>query len=124
MASGFRPDDEGSIRQWDDALRHVVTVRQALDDEPVSAEALIETTYGWRRRPRCRRDDERCNAHPEERAIHRLRGRAAPKKRPASLLTKPIRSNIASSVGSEVFRAFSAPRASSRCSSAGSARSS
>ena len=46
------------------------------------------------------------------------RGRAAPKKRPASLLTKPIRSNIASSVGSEAFRAFSAPRASSRCSSA------
>ena len=54
---------------------------------------------------------------------HSARGRAAPKKRPSSGLTKPIRSYIASSVGSDALRAFSAPRASSRCSSAGSARS-
>ena len=55
------------------------------------------------------------------------RGRArrvAEEPAAASLLTKPMRSNIASSVGSDAFRAFSAPRASSRCSSAGSARSS
>ena len=38
-------------------------------------------------------------------------------------LTKPIRSYIASSVGAEVSRAFSAPSASSRCSSASSDRS-
>src|SRR3954453_2173868 len=41
------------------------------------------------------------------------RGRAAPKKRPPSDFTKPIRSYICSSVGSDVRRAFSAPTASS-----------
>src|SRR6476659_689545 len=49
-------------------------------------------------------------------------GRAAPKKRPPSDFTKPIRSYMTSSVGSDARRAFSAPTASSRCSSRSSAR--
>ena len=52
-------------------------------------------------------------------AASRLRRSGRPR-----LLTKPIRSYIAWSVGSDIFRAFSAPRARRRWSSTGSERSS
>ena len=124
MTSGFRCDDGGTIGQRNDSPSYVVAVRQALDDEAVSTELRVETASGRRRRGRGRCDDKCCDPYPDEGAAQRVRGRAAPKNRPASLLTKPIASYIATRVGSEAFRAFSAPRASSRCSSAGSARSS
>ena len=68
-------------------------------------------------------DARRARARRMARA-HSPRGRAAPKNRPASGLTKPMWSYIASSVGSLARRAFSAPTASRRCSSRSSARSS
>ena len=75
-------------------------------------------------RDRRQREDRAEHEPPFHDDSYSAFGRAAPKNRPSSLLTKPIRSYIASSVGSDAFRAFSAPRASSRCSSPGSARSS
>jgi hypothetical protein len=124
MASGRRRDHGGAVGERDDSARDVVAVRQALDDDAVAAELRVETAGGRRRSSRARCDEEHCDPDPNEGAAHWVRGRAAPKNRPASLLTKPIRSYIASSVGSDAFRAFSAPRASSRWSSAGSERSS